>query len=148
MSAYRHTQPGLVIIGALAASIVLIVAVARSVGWHPVLLGVLAMLVIALALFSSLTVEIRGSELAVSFGMGFPRFTYELSRIRGARVVRSPWFYGWGIHMTPDGWLYNVSGFFALELVFVDGKKVRIGTDEPDALYRALAPYVPHERRR
>jgi hypothetical protein len=147
MSSYRHTQPGLVVIGSLAAAAILIVALARSAGWHPVLLGVLAVFAVALALFSSLTVEIRGGELVVAFGIGFPRFTYELSRIRAARVVRNPWYYGWGIHMTPDGWLYNVSGFFAIEIVLVEGRKVRIGTDEPDGLYRALAPYVPHERR-
>jgi hypothetical protein len=135
------------VIGSLAASAALIAAVARFAGWHPVLLGVLALFAVAMALFSSLTVEIRGSELVVSFGIGFPKFTYELARIREARVVRNPWYYGWGIHMTPGGWLYNVSGFFAIEIVFVDGRKVRIGTDEPDALYRALAPYVPHRRR-
>ena len=143
MSAYRHTQLGLLVIGILVASIVLIAALALAVERHPVILIVLLMLVAALALFYSLTVEIRGSELALSFGIGFPRFTYQLSRIREARVVRNPWFYGWGIHMTPDGWLYNVSGFFAVEIVFVDGRKVRIGTDEPNELYHAVAPYAP-----
>lgn len=148
MISYRHKQLGLVVIGVLVASIVLIAALAQSTGWHPAVLAVLLMLVVALALFYSLTVEIRGSELTIAFGIGLPRFTYQLSRIREARVVRSPWFYGWGIHMTPDGWLYNVSGFFAVEIVFVDGKKIRVGTDEPDALHRALAPYVPHAGRR
>jgi hypothetical protein len=144
MTSYRHTQIGLVVIVVLAASIVLVAALALTVEWHPLVLAVLAMLVAALVLFYSLTVEIRGSELMVSFGIGFPRFTYQLSRAREVRVVRNPWFYGWGIHMTPDGWLYNVSGLLAVEIVFVDGRKVRVGTDEPDALYRAIAPFAPH----
>jgi hypothetical protein len=144
VTSYKHTQIGFLVIGILAASTCLVGAIALSVGWHPVVLGVLLLLVVALALFYSLTVEIRGSELIVSFGIGFPRFTYQLSRIREARVVRNPWFYGWGIHMTPDGWLYNVSGFLAVEIVFVDDRKVRIGTDQPNELYQALRPYVPH----
>lgn len=147
MTSYRHTQIGLVVIGALAASIVLVGALALTVGRHPALIVVLASFVVALALFYSLTVEIRGSELVVSFGLGFPRFTYQLSRAREVRVVRNPWYYGWGIHATPDGWLLNVSGFFAVEITFVDGRKVRIGTDEPSALHDALAPYVPHAGR-
>jgi len=148
MTSYRHTQIGLVVVGVLAASIGLVAALALSTEWHPVVLVVLLMLVVALALFHSLTVEIRGSELVVSFGIGFPRFTYQLSRAREVRVVRNPWFYGWGIHATPDGWLYNVSGFFAVEIVFVDGRKVRIGTDEPNELYHALAPFAPHADKR
>jgi hypothetical protein len=142
MTSYRHTQPGFVVIAALAGSIALVALIGPHAGWHPVLLGVLAMLVAALALFHSLTVEVRGSELIVTFGIGFPCFSYRLPRVREARVVRNPWFYGWGIHMTPDGWLYNVSGFFAVEIVFVDGRKVRIGTDEPEALRRAIAPHM------
>jgi hypothetical protein len=144
MTSYRHTQIGLAVIGALVASIVLVAALALTVEWHPAVLIVLLVLVVALALFYSLTVEIRGSELLISFGIGFPRFTYQLSRAREVRVVRNPWFYGWGIHATPDGWLYNVSGFFAVEIVFTDGRKIRVGTDEPSTLHDALAPFVPH----
>ena len=144
MSSYRHTQVGFLVIGVLVASIVLVAALALTVERHPVVLVVLLILVLALALFYSLTVEIRGSELVITFGIGFPRFTYQLSRAREVCVVRNPWFYGWGIHRTPDGWLFNVSGFFAVEIVFVDGRKIRIGTDEPNALYHAIAPFAPH----
>ena len=35
-------------------------------------------------------------------------------------------------------WLWNVSGFRAVELVFKDGKRFRIGTDEPESLIRAI----------
>jgi hypothetical protein len=142
--AYRHTQIGLVVVVSITAAIVFIAAVGHRAGWPPAMLAVLAGLVVALALFYSLTVEIRASELVVAFGIGFPRFTYQLSRAREVRVVRNPWYYGWGIHLTADGWLYNVSGFFAVEIVFFDGRKIRIGTDEPDSLYRAVAPFAPH----
>jgi hypothetical protein len=147
VTSYRHTQIGLVVIAVLAASIVLVAALGLTVERHPVILIVLVMLGVALALFYSLTVEIRGSELLISFGIGFPRFTYQLSRAREVRVVRNPWYCGWGIHATRDGWLYNVSGFYAVEIVFTDGRKIRVGSDEPSTLHDALAPFVPHEGR-
>ncbi len=48
------------------------------------------------------------------------------------------WYYGWGIRLTPHGRLYNLSGLEAVEVQLNTGKKFRIGTDEPDALVRAL----------
>jgi hypothetical protein len=53
-------------------------------------------------------------------------------------VVRNRWYYGWGIRITPRGWLYNVSGLDAVELALKNGKCVRIGSDEPHALARAI----------
>ena len=49
-----------------------------------------------------------------------------------------PWWYGWGIHLTPRGWLYNVGGLDAVELALNNGRTLRIGSDEAAALARAL----------
>ena len=43
-----------------------------------------------------------------------------------------------GIKWTPHGWMWNISGLDAIELTYHDGKKFRIGTDEPEALLEAL----------
>jgi len=48
--------------------------------------------------------------------------------------VRNKWWWGWGIRRIHDGWLYNVSGLNAVELVMGNGKKFRIGTDQPRRL--------------
>ena len=37
-----------------------------------------------------------------------------------------------------NGWLYNVSGFDAVELELASGKLCRIGTDEPGRLLHAI----------
>lgn len=50
-----------------------------------------------------------------------------------------PLYYGWGIHLTPHGWLYNVSGSDAVEIRMKTGKKYRIGTDVPEELERAIS---------
>ena len=48
---------------------------------------------------------------------------------------------GWGIHLSRFGWLYNVSGFDAVAITLVSGKRFALGTDEPQALLAALRNY-------
>lgn len=55
--------------------------------------------------------------------------------IAEACVSRSKLIDGWGIHKVPGrGWTYNIWGFDCVELKLTDGKLMRIGTDEPQAL--------------
>ena len=61
-----------------------------------------------------------------------------LRDVQGWREVRNPWYSGWGIHLAPGGVLWNVSGFDAVQLALADGKRFRIGTDEPAALVAAI----------
>jgi hypothetical protein len=49
-----------------------------------------------------------------------------------------PWYAGWGIRWTGDGWLYNVSGLRAVELRTRHGKRYLIGTDRPEELEAAI----------
>ncbi len=52
--------------------------------------------------------------------------------------MRNPWYYGWGIRLTPTGWMYNISGLDAVQLQLASGKRFRIGTDEPVQLKSAI----------
>jgi hypothetical protein len=91
-----------------------------------------------LLLFFSLTVEIDGEVLRFRFGIGLIRKSIPLGEIVKAEPVRNRWIYGWGIHMTPTGWLYNVSGLEAVEITLKSGKSLRIGTDQPNELAAAI----------
>ena len=93
---------------------------------------------VLLALFASLTVEIDTEHLRIRFGIGLIRKRFPLDQIDTCRPVSNPWLYGWGIRLTPHGWLYNVSGQEAVELKMKSGKTCRIGTDEPEVLTAAL----------
>lgn len=134
---YRHTQVSRATLGAVA------VGVGAAAVWsfrvaNP---GPLAMAVLAggpLALFSMLTVSVRDQALDIFFAPGLVRKCIPLHRIRAVRVVRNPWYYGWGIKLTPVGWLWNVSGLNAVEVQFENGDRFRVGSDEPDALATAL----------
>lgn len=136
MQYYRHTQVGWKVYGALMPATVILIAIftrdAQALG---ILVTILA---ITLALFGWLTVDINARRLLIQFGPGLIRRSIPLDTIRGFAAVINPWYYGWGIRLTPHGILYNVSGLKAVEVLLDDGRRVRVGTDEPEALVRAL----------
>ena len=69
-----------------------------------------------------------------SFGLGVIRKKVRLAEIVGCEPIRIRWWYGWGIHLTPYGCLYNVSGFDAVAITLRDGRKFALGTDDPHGL--------------
>ena len=95
-------------------------------------------LVIALVLFYKLRISIDGETLCASFGIGIIRKKVRLAKIVGGEPIRIRWWYGWGIHLTPYGWLYNVSGFDAVAITLRDGRKFALGTDDPCGLTEAI----------
>jgi hypothetical protein len=99
---------------------------------------VLLFLLVCLFLFHALTLELSSDELVVSLGLGMIRKRFSIKDIRNARIVKNRWYYGWGIRLTPHGWLLSVSGFDALELELKNNRKFRIGTDDPDRLITSI----------
>lgn len=134
---YRHTQVGWVILISMAAALALIVAT-LAIG-APAAGGIAGAVVgISMLVFGWLSVEVDGEELRARFGVGLVTKRIPLSDVRTFSMVRNPWYWGWGIRIYPGGWLYNVSGFDAVELVLKDGRRYRIGTDDPAGLERAV----------
>lgn len=136
---YHHTQVGWLTIWIAGTGMVLAwtLAILLPEGGTAFWLVSVGMAVV-LAGFGWLTVSVAGGELKVRFGIGVFRKRYRLSTIRAAEPVRNRWYWGWGIRYTPEGWLYNVSGLHAVEVVFGDGSKVRIGSDDPSGLAEAV----------
>jgi hypothetical protein len=122
----------------LGAGMFIVGAILLARGPEAPLLAVLVLLAVMAVLFASLTIEIQGGLLTVWFGPGLIRKRVPLATIRSCEVVRNPWWYGWGIRWTPRGWLYNVSGHSAVELTLQNGRRLRIGTDEPERLCQAI----------
>ena len=138
MNTYRHTQFGTVIVVTTVAIIPLAVLPVWLAGIATAAWLILGSMVVVLALFATLTVEIDAEHLRIRFGIGLIRKRFPLDQIDTCRPVSNPWIYGWGIRLTPHGWLYNVSGQEAVELKMKSGKTCRIGTDEPEVLTAAL----------
>lgn len=142
---YRNTQLGTAILVTLAvvAAILLVVTALRPSGVSVV--AVLVLAAIALG-FGSLTVDVSQRRIQCWFGPGIARRNFDLAAVESVEIVRNRWFYGWGIRITPQGWMYNVSGLDAVELQLASGKRFRIGTDEPEQLQAAIEEGM--ERRR
>ena len=138
MIAYRHTQFGTVNVVIIIAIAPLTFLPAWVAGAAPIAWMILVFLLGILVLFYNLTVIIDGQDLRISFGIGVIRKRFPLDQIESCQPVRNSWLYGWGIRLTPRGWLYNVSGLEAVELKMKSGKTCRIGTDEPGVLAAAL----------
>ena len=135
---YRHTQFGTVVVATVGTAILVFLGIAGILQSSlPSILG-LALMGTVLYLFRSLTVEIAGGFLKLHFGPGLIRKTFRLDSIREAQAVRNRWYYGWGIRLTPHGWLFNVSGLDAVQIKLENGRQYRIGTDEPLELLKAL----------
>ena len=113
---YEHTQVGYLIIVAMVATMVLIGIILANSGINWIAIGVMVIIAAALVLFGSLTVVIWEEELEIRFGPGLIRRRFRLNEIESCNVVKNHWYYGWGIRLTPHGVLYNVSGFYAVEI--------------------------------
>ena len=135
---YRHTQIGWVTLAVLILTAGLVGLLLATTRLWAVLGLVLVILLVAAGLFATLTVEVDQRQLRFRFGPGLIRKRIAMADIRHFAAVRNPWWYGWGIHLTPRGALYNVSGLGAVELHLKDGKRLRVGSDEPEALCEAL----------
>jgi hypothetical protein len=113
-----------------------------GVNWIAV--AVLVVLVVALVLFPSLTVVISEEELILQFGPGVTRKRFKLNEIESCQAVRIPWYYGWGIRLTPQGMLFRVSGLHAVQIKLTTGKIYLIGTDVPQELEEAIRQAVSY----
>jgi len=135
---YHHTQIGWVIIASLGFTLLLFAAVMVGVELVAPLVMVLALLGLTVALFATLTVTVDAKAVNWRFGIGLIRGRVPLDEIRYFTPVKNPWYYGWGIHFYPGGTLLNVSGLQAVELWRRNGRRLRIGTDDPRGLVAAI----------
>ena len=143
--AYVHRQTGwttLLILG-LAGLLFLPLTGETRIGE----LGI-AILALTAAMFGTLQVSVDSNGLTAAFGIGWPRRHVPWSRVRSYAAVRNRWWYGLGIRLVPNGWLWNNSGLQAVELRLDTGRVFRVGTDEPRALCDAIARHVPDLPRR
>ena len=136
MTRYAHTQIGHAIIWSLLA--IILIASGGLIGHRAPPAIVSIILLVCLVLFYRLKITIEDETLCASFGPGVIRKKVRLTEIVGCEPIRIRWWYGWGIHLTPYGWLYNVSGFDAVTITLGNGKKLALGTDDPHGLVAAI----------
>jgi hypothetical protein len=103
--------------------------------------AIMVLILFILASFISLQVIIDEKYLRIKFGYGIYKKKFLLNEIVSVKTVKNHWYYGWGIRiwLWPKMWIYNISGFNAVEITMKNGKIYRIGTDESKKLEQALA---------
>jgi hypothetical protein len=140
---YRHTQVSYPILAGLALGTAMQLrtllrhAHARKPGAWSHVPRLLLLLALMLA-FSRLTVEVDTERITVGFAGGFARRRIDLRTVEAATSTKVPWLSGWGIRLTPRGWLYNASGRRAVQIRRVSGRRFTIGSDEPATLLAAI----------
>jgi hypothetical protein len=143
---YKHTQIGYLIIGGLfgIAIFLAITGIVAPAGRDGVLISAIieVILLICAIVFSKLTIKIDGESLEASFATGLIRKKVRLAEIAEFEPVRISWWHGWGIHLTPYGWLYNVSGLDAVAITLRNGRKFALGTDDIDGLVNAIRRFT------
>ena len=95
--------------------------------------------------FRQLTCRDEGDYLRISFGP-IPLFRRKLiySRMEKVGQSRSRLLDGWGIHRcTRGGWVWNLWGYDCVDIDSTGGKKLRLGTDDPEGLAAFLASRIP-----
>ncbi|PIN73263.1 hypothetical protein COV20_03465 [Candidatus Woesearchaeota archaeon CG10_big_fil_rev_8_21_14_0_10_45_16] len=137
---YKHTQIGYLMIVITAILLVFYTSLLIVVGSDPVILAIMLFIIFIVASFSTLTVSIDQKYLKIRFGYGLAGKQFLLKDIHSVKTVRNHWYYGWGIRVWfwPTMWIYNISGFDAIEMVMKDGRRYRIGTDQPKELEQAV----------
>ena len=134
MKQYKHTQIGYLLIIVLGAATLLIGNLMIATDFNPTTVLLLAFMVLCLGSFATLTVEVDDRAVNLRFGIGLIRKRFLLEDVEAYRAVKNPLYYAWGIHVIPNGLIFNVSGTQGVELQMKNGRQYRIGTDDIDGL--------------
>lgn len=147
---YDHTRKAPLYLILLGVGIgILIGAWLTPIPFVQVILGCGGGLMFLLAAsFRQLTVRDEGDHLLIQFGP-FPLFRRRIrySEIERVERSRTTVLDGWGIHLSPSGgWTWNLWGFDCVDVSLSRGRKVKIGTDDPEGLEAFLRERVDRER--
>ena len=81
--------------------------------------------------FYGITIIVTDKHLKIKFGIGFYTKKIDLTSINTVAVVKTPFCYGYGISIIPNGLLYNLGRKHAIEIKLKKKKQViQIGTNE------------------
>ncbi|HEY0955416.1 MAG TPA: hypothetical protein VGE36_11705 [Roseateles sp.] len=134
---WREVQPMwplLVVLLPLAAGLWLFGANRSDEAW--LLPALPALLAVGLG---RMVTEVHGDRITWRFGwLPWPRWRVDLDEVVAVEAARSRWTEGWGLRITGEGMLYNASGTKAVRLMLRDGRRLRVGTQQPHALLQAL----------
>ena len=149
MTPYKHTQIGYLMLSVTFVVLVVFAWAQITARMEPpsyesganfAVTALMALILFGLVSFSTLTVAVDEQFLSICFGWGIFRKKFLVSEIVSVARVKNRWYYGWGIRVCfwPKMWIFNISGFDAVEIVLKNNTIYRIGTDESEKLESAV----------
>jgi len=148
METKKYTQFGTFTVIVLGSALIICIVIMIIAGFKDLVpIGIMGfvvlILLICLLIFYKLTITIDNTYIRFSLGTGLIAKKYLISDIQSCKSVSNNPVYGIGIRKIPKGWLYNVSGFKAIEIKFKNSKSiVRIGTDRPDEIAEIISQMI------
>ena len=140
MPHYHHRQMGwamLIIFGVVLAFLVTLALLDPTIP-AGVLVAMVLIVGVALLSFGWLTTTVNDQQFRLVLGFGLIRRTAKLTEMRACAVVQNPWYYSMGVHLIPRGWIYNVSLGRGVEIELLNGKLIRVGSDDAEGLCAAI----------
>jgi len=149
MTLYKHTQIGYLMLVITLTVLTLfswayITARAEPPSYYSgtnfAITAIMVLILFTLASFATLTASIDENCLRIKFGYGIFAKKFALNQIASVQAVKNHWYYGWRMRVWfwPYMWIYNVSGFDAVEIIMRNGRIYRIGIDVPSELKTAI----------
>ena len=149
MTTYKHTQISYLMLVVTLAVLVLFAWVYSTASAEPASVDsgpnlavttIMTIILFIFASFTTLTTSIDKNCFRIKFGYGIFTKMFPLNQIASVQSVKNHWYCGWGVKVWfwPYMWIYNVSGFDAVEIIMRNGKMYRVGTDTPKELEVAI----------
>ena len=141
---YTERQIGwTVIVPVLGILVLLLIFYINQWGNNPIsysgLLIMSTIFIISLLLFFQMRTSVDNEKIRISYGIGLIKKTIDIHNIERIEIVRNKWYYGLGIRIIKNGWLYNIHGLNAIELKLKNSKSIiRIGTADKKKLMKEI----------
>lgn len=98
----------------------------------------IVILSVVLLMTFKLRVSVEDKQLTLSYGVGLFKKRFDLSNVNKVTMVKNKWYCGWGVRISSEGTIYNISGFQGVKIDFRSGVSIVVGTNKPLELYQAL----------
>ena len=141
---YHHVQIGWAVVAGSAVGFAMALVVTLSLSASTLaaapwlVVALFGLLALGLLTYATLTIDVDDDRILARFGIGLIRRAIPVADITRCEIVRTPVWWGWGLHWTPSGWLYNVSGRAAVRLELKGQRPLMIGSDDTERLKAAI----------
>lgn len=102
----------------------------------------IVVLSIVLLMTFRLKVNIVDNKLELTYGIGLYKKRFDLTDVKKVTLVKNKWYCGWGVRISSEGTIYNISGFDGVKVDLQSGVSFIVGTNKPIELFQVLNKFI------